>query len=66
MYNLCSERTYDASVFHGRVSHVHIDDHNVPSLQQMLDFASDCRSWLGADPANVAVVHCKVAQSSKP
>ena len=40
LFNLCSEKTYDTSFFHGRVERVHIDDHNVPSLQQMLEFAN--------------------------
>ena len=40
MFNLCSEKTYDTSFFHGRVERVLIDDHNVPSLQQMLEFAN--------------------------
>ena len=39
MFNLCSEKTYDTSFFHGRVERVLIDDHNVPSLKQMLKFA---------------------------
>ena len=39
MFNLCSEKTYDTSFFHGRVERVLIDDHNVPSLKQMLEFA---------------------------
>ena len=40
LFNLCSEKTYDTSFFHGRVERVLIDDHNVPSLQQMLEFAN--------------------------
>ena len=39
MLNLCSEKTYDTSFFHGRVERVLIDDHNVPTLKQMLEFA---------------------------
>ena len=45
MFNLCSEKTYDTSFFHGRVERVLIDDHNVPTLKQMLEFADtvcDC------------------------
>jgi len=59
MFNLCSEKTYDTSFFHGRVERVLIDDHNVPSLQQMLEFANKVREWLGQHPDNVIVVHCK-------
>ena len=39
MFNLCSEKTYDTSFFHERVERVLIDDHNVPTLKQMLEFA---------------------------
>jgi len=59
MFNLCSEKTYDTSHFHGRVERVLIDDHNVPSLEQMLQFADTVREWLAEDESNVIVVHCK-------
>ena len=36
-----------------------IDDHNVPTLQDMLRFAQSVKEWLNADPENVIVVHCK-------
>ena len=36
-----------------------IDDHNVPSLSEMLRFADNVRNWLSRDPENVIVVHCK-------
>ncbi len=59
LYNLCSERAYDTSYFHNRVERIYIDDHNVPTLQQMSDFARSVRSWLSQDPGHVVVVHCK-------
>lgn len=59
IYNLCSEKTYDTAYFHHRVERFMIDDHNVPSLQQMLDFAQSAKNWLNAHPENVIVVHCK-------
>lgn len=59
VYNLCSERTYEAAHFHQRVERFYIDDHNVPSLNEMKRFAADVKSWLNADPDNVIVVHCK-------
>ena len=59
IYNLCSERTYETDHFHGRVERVMIDDHNVPSVKQMVEFAENVRDWLGEDPDNVIVVHCK-------
>ena len=59
IFNLCSEKTYDTSFFHDRVERVMIDDHNVPSVEQMLSFANTVRDWLGENPDNVIVVHCK-------
>eukprot|EP00092_Neocalanus_flemingeri_P006606 GFUD01007125.1.p1 GENE.GFUD01007125.1~~GFUD01007125.1.p1 ORF type:complete len:594 (-),score=150.38 GFUD01007125.1:72-1853(-) len=59
LFNLCSEKTYDTSFFHDRVERVMIDDHNVPSVEQMLSFANTVRDWLGENPDNVIVVHCK-------
>ena len=32
VYNLCSEKSYDSSYFHGRVERIRIDDHTVPPL----------------------------------
>lgn len=59
IYNLCSERSYDTSYFHGRVERFLIDDHNVPSLKEAIRFAKDVKEWMSADPNNVISVHCK-------
>jgi PTEN phosphatase family protein len=60
LYNLCSEKTYDGSHFKGAtVERFMIDDHNVPSLSEMLRFAANVGAWLQQDPENVIVVHCK-------
>ena len=60
IYNLCSERTYETHHFTGcTVERIMIDDHNVPTLQDMLRFAQSVKEWLNADPENVIVVHCK-------
>lgn len=59
VYNLCSERSYDPSMFHNRVERVLIDDHNVPRLSQLLYFTHNVREWLDRDPKNVIAVHCK-------
>ena len=59
VFNLCSEKTYDTSFFHDRVERVLIDDHNVPSLEQMQEFITTVKEWLGSHADNVIVVHCK-------
>ena len=61
LYNLCSERTYSSVLFGGDevVKRFMIDDHNVPSLAEMVRFSQDVRGWLAADPTNIIVVHCK-------
>ncbi|XP_061073919.1 phosphatidylinositol 3,4,5-trisphosphate 3-phosphatase TPTE2-like isoform X1 [Conger conger] len=59
VYNLCSEKGYDPLFFHYRVHRVFIDDHNVPSLVDMLKYTASVREWMSADPKNVIVIHCK-------
>jgi len=46
IYNLCSEMEYDHRKFHGNVRRYEIDDHNVPTLEQMMDLVMDVREWL--------------------
>ncbi|XP_078473139.1 phosphatidylinositol 3,4,5-trisphosphate 3-phosphatase TPTE2-like isoform X1 [Lampetra planeri] len=59
VYNLCSEKGYDAKYFHYRVDRVFIDDHNVPSLADMVRFTASVRDWMAQDPKNIIAVHCK-------
>ncbi|KAJ7997568.1 hypothetical protein DPEC_G00230350 [Dallia pectoralis] len=59
VYNLCSEKGYDPQFFHYRVERVFIDDHNVPSLEDMLKYTAGVREWMAADPSNVIAIHCK-------
>lgn len=59
VYNLCSEKGYDPQFFHYRVERVFIDDHNVPSLQDMLKYTANVRDWMAADPNNIIAIHCK-------
>nr|XP_020454007.1 phosphatidylinositol 3,4,5-trisphosphate 3-phosphatase TPTE2-like isoform X1 [Monopterus albus]XP_020454008.1 phosphatidylinositol 3,4,5-trisphosphate 3-phosphatase TPTE2-like isoform X1 [Monopterus albus]XP_020454009.1 phosphatidylinositol 3,4,5-trisphosphate 3-phosphatase TPTE2-like isoform X1 [Monopterus albus] len=59
VYNLCSEKGYDPQFFHYRVERVFIDDHNVPSLEDMLKYTASVRDWMSADPRNVIAIHCK-------
>ncbi|XP_075908017.1 phosphatidylinositol 3,4,5-trisphosphate 3-phosphatase TPTE2-like isoform X2 [Petromyzon marinus] len=59
VYNLCSEKGYDAKYFHYRVDRIFIDDHNVPSLADMVRFTASVRDWMAQDPKNIIAVHCK-------
>ncbi|XP_059935739.1 phosphatidylinositol 3,4,5-trisphosphate 3-phosphatase TPTE2-like [Mesoplodon densirostris] len=59
VYNLCSERAYDAKYFHDRVCRYMIDDHNVPSLSEMVAFSKDVKEWMAQDEENITVIHCK-------
>ncbi|XP_042301411.1 phosphatidylinositol 3,4,5-trisphosphate 3-phosphatase TPTE2-like isoform X2 [Sceloporus undulatus] len=59
VYNLCSERGYDPKFFHYRVERIFIDDHNVPTLKEMLKFTASVRKWMQEDENNVIAIHCK-------
>ncbi|TKC51975.1 hypothetical protein EI555_015190 [Monodon monoceros] len=59
VYNLCSERAYDAKHFHDRVRRYMIDDHNVPSLSEMVAFSKEVKEWMAQDEENITVIHCK-------
>ncbi|XP_023561052.1 phosphatidylinositol 3,4,5-trisphosphate 3-phosphatase TPTE2-like isoform X2 [Octodon degus] len=59
VYNLCSERAYDPKYFHYRVRRIKIDDHNVPTLKEMLLFSKEVEEWLAQDKENVVAIHCK-------
>uniref|UniRef100_A0A7N4PKW0 Phosphatidylinositol-3,4,5-trisphosphate 3-phosphatase n=1 Tax=Sarcophilus harrisii TaxID=9305 RepID=A0A7N4PKW0_SARHA len=58
IYNLCSEKTYNPSHFHNRVERFPIDDHNVPTIIDMLKFVDSVFEWMEKDPKNIIVVHC--------
>ncbi|BFZ15305.1 hypothetical protein BsWGS_18344 [Bradybaena similaris] len=59
IYNLCSERSYNESLFFNNVVRICIDDHNVPKLSEMIDFVANARDWMAADKDNVFALHCK-------
>ncbi|KAH7299103.1 hypothetical protein KP509_25G072600 [Ceratopteris richardii] len=63
VYNLCSERLYDASLFEGKVACFPFNDHNCPPLQLVAAFCQSAYSWLKADLENVVVVHCKAGKA---
>lgn len=59
IYNLCSERSYDESLFHYNVERIYIDDHNVPKVSEMLKFTEEVRDWMSEDDKNIIAIHCK-------
>lgn len=63
IYNLCSERTYNASLFDGKVASFPFDDHNCPPLQLISSFCHSCKDWLRQSMDNIVVVHCKAGKS---
>mmetsp|Transcript_4526 Transcript_4526/g.28756 ORF Transcript_4526/g.28756 Transcript_4526/m.28756 type:complete len:485 (-) Transcript_4526:2334-3788(-) len=60
--NLCAEKHYDSSVFGGRVDSYPIMDHNVPSLELMVDFCERAYTWQNTHEQNVLVLHCKAGK----
>ncbi|XP_051140389.1 phosphatidylinositol 3,4,5-trisphosphate 3-phosphatase and protein-tyrosine-phosphatase PTEN2A-like [Andrographis paniculata] len=63
VYNLCSERLYDASLFEGKVASFPFDDHNCPPIHLIKLFCQSAYSWLKEDIVNVVVVHCKAGKA---
>ncbi|KAF8020184.1 hypothetical protein BT93_G0778 [Corymbia citriodora subsp. variegata] len=63
VYNLCSERLYDASLFEGKVASFPFDDHNCPPIQLIISFCKSAYGWLKEDIENVVVVHCKAGMA---
>ena len=59
VYNLCSEMSYDETIFHDQVRRVCIPDHNVPTVAQMIAFVEEANKWLEENEDNVVVIHCK-------
>ncbi|XP_019507293.1 PREDICTED: phosphatidylinositol 3,4,5-trisphosphate 3-phosphatase TPTE2-like [Hipposideros armiger] len=56
---ILGEKGYDPKCFHHRVHRIKIDDHNVPSLSEMLEFSKEVLKWMTQDLENIVVIHCK-------
>ncbi|KAI8535053.1 hypothetical protein RHMOL_Rhmol10G0145100 [Rhododendron molle] len=63
VYNLCSERLYDSSLFEGKVASFPFDDHNCPPMELIPLFCRSAYAWLKEDIQNVVVVHCKAGMA---
>lgn len=62
VYNLCSERGYDAQKFYNRVGVFPFDDHNAPPFELILSFCRNVQEWLAESELNIAVIHCKAGK----
>eukprot|EP01111_Echinosteliopsis_oligospora_P011059 TRINITY_DN3551_c0_g1_i1.p1 TRINITY_DN3551_c0_g1~~TRINITY_DN3551_c0_g1_i1.p1 ORF type:complete len:422 (-),score=92.73 TRINITY_DN3551_c0_g1_i1:111-1376(-) len=62
VYNLCSERGYEASKFYNRAEVFPFDDHNAPPFELILMFCRNVAAWLAEDEKNIAVIHCKAGK----
>ena len=62
VYNLCSERMYDASKFEGMVVRVPFNDHEPCPFPRILPFCKDVHAWLSEHPQNVVAIHCKAGK----
>ncbi|XP_041981785.1 phosphatidylinositol 3,4,5-trisphosphate 3-phosphatase and dual-specificity protein phosphatase PTEN isoform X2 [Aricia agestis] len=62
IYNLCTERSYDAAKFHKRVERFAFEDHAPPKMEQIQPFCESVHNWLSQDARNIAVVHCKAGK----
>lgn len=62
VYNLCAEKSYPPSYFHGRVTRYRIDDFNPPPIEMIKEFCEDVDRWLSLDRRNVVAVHCQAGK----
>ncbi|KAG2294426.1 hypothetical protein Bca52824_041095 [Brassica carinata] len=63
VYNLCSERLYDVSLFEAKVASFPFDDHNCPPIHLITSFCQSAYSWLKEDIENVVAVQCKAGMA---
>lgn len=53
---------YDDGVFYGKVVHFPFPDRAAPAFEMIPQVVHSLNRYLSADPANVAVLHCKAGQ----
>ncbi|EKX42635.1 hypothetical protein GUITHDRAFT_47117, partial [Guillardia theta CCMP2712] len=59
IFNVCSERSYDARLFGNRVERIPTVNHNPPLLSQIVSFLEHTASYLEDDSNHVVAVHCR-------
>lgn len=57
IFNLCMERPYSSSYFGGRVQKVDVEDHNPPTLGQIVAFLEKANEFISEDFHRVIAVH---------
>ncbi|XP_050085903.1 uncharacterized protein LOC126571437 isoform X2 [Anopheles aquasalis] len=61
VYNLCSERAYDATLFQHYAEYP-FKDHNPPDIELINKFCEDVDEFLRRDSRNVVAIHCKAGK----
>ncbi|XP_053673691.1 uncharacterized protein LOC128723951 [Anopheles nili] len=61
VYNLCSERTYGATLF-PHYAEYPFKDHNPPDIELIIKFCEDVHNYLCADSSHVVAIHCKAGK----
>ena len=59
VWNLCAERGYESHWFEQRCGRLLVDDHNVPKLKELVDWADKVKEYTAESKDNILVVHCK-------
>lgn len=62
IYNLCSEREYDAKKFELCSHDYRFDDHNPCPFTMIETFCKDVKEYLAGDEENVVAIHCKAGK----
>jgi len=65
VYNLCSERMYDAKSFEkvgGQCGYFPFNDHNPSPFDLIPRFIQDCLQFLARDERNTVAIHCKAGK----